>query len=153
MLFSQELLAKRSPQLGARNLLFSLLHIQGNSSFSPFNQSGRLYTPKPLRFKRTMSNFDAKNTIKSGKNCQKEKWFHFHACTGGGEDGSVFLGQGGEDGSKSLWIVKNYGGTKTPRFQAQFAFLARKGPLGLPCTKRGGVSQVKLSSERYLESA
>ena len=40
--------------------------------------------PKTLRFKGKMANFEAKNTIKQWKKHQKDKWYPFHACTGGG---------------------------------------------------------------------
>ena len=32
-----------------------------------------------------MANFEAKNTVKQGTKRQKDKWYPFHACTGGGE--------------------------------------------------------------------
>ena len=31
-----------------------------------------------------MANSEAKNTVKHGKKRQKDKWYPFHACTGGG---------------------------------------------------------------------
>ena len=39
--------------------------------------------PKTQRFKGKMANFETKNTIQQGKKRQKDKWYPFHACTGG----------------------------------------------------------------------
>ena len=47
----------------------------------------RLKLPKvlrALRFKGTMANFKATNTVKQGKERHKDKYYPFHACTGGG---------------------------------------------------------------------
>ena len=37
-----------------------------------------------LRFKGKITNLEAKNTVKLGEKHQKDKWFHFRACRGGG---------------------------------------------------------------------
>ena len=44
-----------------------------------------------LRLKGKMANFEAKNTVKQGKERQKDKWYPFHASRGGSADPIFFM--------------------------------------------------------------
>ena len=57
------------------------------STICPFRaRKWPFQAPKTLHFKGTMANFEAKNTVK------QEKWYPFHACTGGGGAGRASTG-------------------------------------------------------------
>ena len=51
-----------------------------------------------------MATFEAKNTVKQGKN-QKDKWYPFHACTGGGWGLKAFFWAGIEKLAEAVAIV------------------------------------------------
>ena len=69
-----------------------------------------------------MANFEAKTTVKQGKNA-KRKWYPFHACTGGGGDSGsadfILMGAGIFLKFRQLHVERMLNERKSARFKTQ----------------------------------